>query len=223
MATTLASYRKRLSAGQRFGMLVVEAPAVLIKNRQSVALCVCDCGNKKMVAAGSLRRHLTSSCGCLRRKVTASTMTTHGKSKTVEYKIWIGIIQRCCDPKCHAFKDYGGRGITMHPPWRESFEQFLQDVGVRPGKGRQFTLDRIDNNDGYRPGNVRWATQSQQCRNTRVNRILEWAGEKRCASDWADICGISLHTILARIDRYNWPISEALTRPVRGQSKWNYI
>ena len=93
------------------------------------------------------------------------------RGKTPEYDIWKAMKQRCANPNCKEFKDYGGRGITVCAEWAKDFGAFIASVGRRPAKG--LTLDRIDNSKGYEPGNVRWATRAEQSRNRRVNKLDE--------------------------------------------------
>lgn len=92
---------------------------------------------------------------------------THGRSRTPEYRAWQDALQRCTNPKNVHFKDYGARGIAVAPEWVSSFEAFFAELGPRPPG---MTLDRIDNNEGYKPGNCRWATPTQQALNTRTKR-----------------------------------------------------
>jgi hypothetical protein len=143
-------------------------------------------------------------------------MITHGESsrraglRTTEYKIWCGIIARCFNPKHEAFHRYGGRGITMCDRWRQSFESFLADVGRRPSG--KHTLDRIDNNGNYEPGNVRWATQIEQRRNSSSVHFLEIRGERRIIADWARVSGIDERTLRGRILR-GWEPERAVFEP----------
>ncbi len=130
-----------------------------------------------------------------------------------EYNTWEGIKQRCHNPNEKRYAEYGGRGITVCVRWRESFEAFLADVGSRPSP--EHSLDRLDNDRGYEPGNVRWATRSQQQRNRRTtNHRLTFRGETRCVTEWAEILGISERTLRARAVR-GWSAERALTTPVQ--------
>lgn len=120
----------------------------------------CECGNERIVSAGHLRHGKSTACRDCRIK--------HGHSirghKSAEYRIWTGMIQRCTNPNVKAFNRYGGRGIKVCAEWLESFETFLAYVGRRPSS--EHSIDRHPDNDGnYEPGNVRWATQSEQCFN----------------------------------------------------------
>lgn len=118
------------------------------------------------------------------------------------------MISRCYNEKHHHYANYGGRGITVCQRWRDSFAAFLADVGPRPSP--QHSLDRYpDNNGNYEPGNVRWATRSEQQRNRRVNHLLTFQGKTQCVIAWAEELGINPVTIIARL-RAGRTIEEAL-------------
>jgi hypothetical protein len=116
-----------------------------------------------------------------------------------EYRVWTSMIQRCTNPARGRYSRYGGRGITVCEPWRDSFEAFLADMGKRPSADH--SLDRIDNDGNYEPGNCRWATRSEQARNTCRVRTLEIDGVSRPMVEWAELAGISYWTYRQRIDR----------------------
>lgn len=131
------------------------------------------------------------------------------KAHPSERAIWIGMIRRCGDSGHVGFRDYGGRGISVCESWRESFAAFLADMGPRPSP--KHSIDRFPNNDGnYEPGNCRWATYTQQARNTRANRIVTWRGETHCISEWAEIVGLPYMTLLFRVRR-GWPLDRVFT------------
>src|ERR1043165_874637 len=126
--------------------------------------CLCDCGARVDVSGGYLRNGRTRSCGCLRREVSRKNATSHGRYLTTEHLSWREAKQRCHNPKNTQFHRYGGRGIRMCDEWRRDFLAFLAHMGPKPPG---HTLDRINNDGNYEPGNVRWATPKQQANNRR--------------------------------------------------------
>jgi hypothetical protein len=118
---------------------------------------------------------------------------------------WYSMLGRCFRESCPGYKDYGGRGIGVCDAWVASYESFLRDVGDKPGKG--YSLDRIDVNGNYEPGNVRWATTKEQNRNTRANRLITWEGRTLCVSEWAEATGLPSYTIRNRLGA-GLPLSE---------------
>jgi hypothetical protein len=158
--------------GKRFGRLTVIGRAGSNSRGQARWECQCDCGNITQTQGSSLRQGLTQSCGCLFRKQLAARNYRHGGTASPLYNCWKAMKNRCLDSNAAGFKNYGGRGITIAPEWIDDFVAFRdyvnQNIGPRP-KG--CTLDRIENNEGYFPGNIKWSTKSQQAHNSRQSRI----------------------------------------------------
>jgi len=157
--------RAKDMTGEVFGYLTVirryfpttqEIQGALSNDRKAMWLCRCRCGGEKITTGDNLRRGHTQSCGCYQKEQAQKSQTTHGASQQAEYHAWQQAKQRCLNPKHDRFRNYGGRGIDFFPNWIDNFEQFLHDVGPKP-RGR-FMLDRIDNDRGYVPGNLRWTT-----------------------------------------------------------------
>lgn len=137
-----------------------------------------------------------------------STGGTKGKHQSI-YKIWSNIKQRCFNPDNPRYKDYGGRGVIMCDRWRDSFEEFFSYVGDRP-KGK--SLDRIDNNGNYEPGNVRWTTTKEQNINSRRAVMVTLNGKTQCINDWCKEIGLAYVTYKQR-RRKGWGIVKAATTP----------
>ena len=201
--------------GKRFGNLTVIR---FQGNRKSGAhwRCRCDCGNERTVYYWNLQNGKAVSCGCLRGKRNVERLTTHGRSETVEYATWGRMCSRCTNQNVFEFKDYGGRGIVVCDRWLNSFAAFFEDMGPRPSS--KHSLDRIDNNGNYEPGNCRWATRKEQSRNTRASRMLTFMGETKCLTDWAIEIGLSPATLAKRLD-YGWSVERAVTTPKKSSAK----
>lgn len=171
--------------GQVFGKLTVINRSGSNKCGQVKWLCLCKCGNERTITGRDLKNGHTVSCGCYKKERILEVCTTHGMSKSSEYRIWSLMKDRCNNTKSKVFKFYGGRGITVCKRWLDSFDNFFEDVGKRP-KGK--SLDRYPNKNGnYEPTNFRWATAKQQADNTRRNRIIEYNGETKNLREWSKI------------------------------------
>ncbi|MFI1165588.1 hypothetical protein ACH4UM_18730 [Streptomyces sp. NPDC020801] len=142
------------------------------------------------------------------------------RSKHELYSTWRTMIRRCHNPAAHNYPRYGGRGIHVCPAWRDSFDQFLAEIPPRPSP--EYSLERVDNNRGYEPGNVRWATPREQARNTRTNHYLTALGQTRLLEEWVEITGIPKSTLFNRIRR-GWDDEAVITTPVRPKAPDNSV
>lgn len=167
----------KIRPGDRFGRLVAVERIKAHNPRRIWWKCACDCGYETVVQAKSIVYGLTKSCGCFRvehSSMLGQRTVKHGMHNSAEYRIWSGMRSRCNNARdADHFEDYGGRGITVCARW-EKFENFFADMGYRPS--RKHSLDRIDNDGNYEPGNCQWATPSQQRRNQR-RRFKDLAGK----------------------------------------------
>jgi hypothetical protein len=149
--------------GQKFGRLTVIQQAPCDRFGGARWECRCDCGATKIANSARLRNGDTTSCGCYHREV----ITRHGGSYSVEYTAWQDMKARCTNPNDPYWEDYGGRGIRVCKEWQNDYSAFLAHIGPKPSP--ELSLDRIDNNGNYKPGNVRWATKKEQNDNRRQN------------------------------------------------------
>lgn len=199
--------------GRAFGRLTVVSQG---ETRKGIARwnCQCKCGKTSVVTAGHLRSGHTKSCGCAMH--TGAGSRTHGRCRTPMYFIWTNIIQRCYNPECTHYQNYGGRGVGMCERWRNSFEDFLADMGERPSKNH--SVDRYpDQNGNYEPSNCRWATMKQQNRNRRNNTLLTHDGETLTLAEWSERFGVKQATVCYRL-KHGWSVADAITTPPLGKS-----
>lgn len=205
---------KRLEdlTGQRFVRWTVIAPAEKHKTGAAQYLCRCDCGTEKVLRRSSLTSGNTQSCGCLARERSRQRGITHGGTGSRLYRIWAGIIQRCCNEnQGYEWKNYGGRGITVCEEWRNSFESFKEWAEAN-GYTNNLTIDRKDNDGPYAPWNCRWATVYEQSNNKRTSKRITYKGESKTVREFADEYGLAYHCLYARL-KGGWDIEKALLTP----------
>lgn len=216
--------RANSMAGHRFGRLEVLGDAIPIKTpsgqTKRILFCRCDCGNVRPIMATHLRGGISTSCGCFRRGAARMQWTRHGATSNKgrpawTYAVWAAMKGRCLNPVSPSYSDYGGRGITVCGRWlgKEGFSKFRDDMGERP---RGKSLDRINVNGNYEPGNCRWATPTEQGNNKRNNRRIEHGGQNKTATEWARYHGISPALAIGRIHKgwEPWRAVSTLPRPV---------
>lgn len=169
-------------------------------------LCRCKCGAERPVNQDSLRTGKSLSCGCM---FFDKTRGWHG---TTTWRSWRKLCERCLSPTCRQFKDYGGRGITVCERWRRSFLAFLEDMGEKPVG---LSIERINNEGNYEPGNCKWANTIEQARNKRTTRLLQFGDRLVSLAEVAETTGINAETLRYRLDEMKLPLEEAIYRPVK--------
>lgn len=201
--------------GEKFNRLTVISFYGRIK-KHKYWNCECECGTLTRVEGGGLKSGNTKSCGCLNKEVTLARCTIHGQylggKVTREIRCWQHIKDRCYNPNNNAYKNYGGRGIKICERWLESFDNFLEDLGRCP-KG--MSIERIDNNGNYEPGNVKWGTVKEQANNKRNNISITYNGETKNLAGWAIRLGISRFVLSNRLKKWNNDVERAFNTPVK--------
>ena len=200
-------------AGQRFGRLTVVEYVGRTRHGHVVWKCACECGGSSTPTTQSLRCGHARSCGCIASEK-ASKMgrakRTHGMSKSREYAAWARAIGRCSREDDKAYRYYGGRGIRVCDEWQDSFEAFFAHIGPRPSSAH--TLDRIDVNGNYEPGNVKWSTITEQLRNTTKTFWVDFRGKRMSLAEVAEVTGVPYPRIKNRL-LAGWPVDDAVFRP----------
>lgn len=195
-----------LSSGDRFGRLTALTRAAYLEGSRSMRWRFrCDCGTEKVIRVAHVTRGLIVSCGCHRTEM----VRTHGKTHTPEHAVWGAMVQRCRNPNNANYANYGKRGIVVCERWSD-FANFLSDMGERPFPGA--TLDRIDNDGGYSPGNCRWTTMKVQGRNNRRNKTVPYKGRQITIAEAAEIAGTDPSTMWRRVEA-QWPEDRMFSAP----------
>lgn len=202
--------RKTYTKGMRKAML--ELVKIIGKNKHGaiVGLFVCDCGETKESTVGNVFVGSTKSCGCLNRSGESGVRHGHNRGKpSLTYSSWYAMKARCKGRSKLSAKNYKARGISVCDRW-QTFDNFLDDMGERPSKSH--SLERIDNDGNYEPGNCKWATKREQDRNKRSTRLISCYGLSMIAIDWAEALEVPAARIRARL-KSGWSDHDALFFP----------
>lgn len=216
-----------MEIGEKFGRWTVigpAAPRTYERRRGGRPLsvlqveCECICGTRRAVSTLSLKRRASTSCGCFQIDASIARHFKHGGvlggKSSPEYSAFRSMIARCYNPRNPRYADYGGRGIQVSDEWRSDFAKFLAHVGTRPTA--RHSIDRMNNERHYEPGNVRWALPHQQMTNRRNSRFVDVNGVRTPLSEIAVEFGIPANTLRARILK-GWPLDRATNTPVRAK------
>jgi hypothetical protein len=169
----------------------------VLRDGRPYVLCRCrECGHERTYREDNIAKASAKPCNCAVLKRKPETLERHGMGDKPEYTVWRRMRQRCLDPNCKSFPDYGGRGITICPEW-DSFEQFFADMGSRPSPKHE--IERSDNNGQYMPSNCRWATRSEQGANKRNNIMVDVGGERVHLAEACRRLGVDYHKVRNRM------------------------
>lgn len=208
-------WRVKDLTGKRFGRLLVLGHAGVVPSGSKMFhawSCKCDCGKETIALGNPLKRNETTSCGCLWKEVVQgnSFATGHGGSRTRLYRIWRCMKNRCMDSKNKNYSLYGGRGISVCERWM-NFACFREDMGEPTTESH--SIDRINGNGNYEPGNCRWATPKMQGQNKKGTIWITIKGKTKCLTEWCQHFGIARGTIHSRHSNGEvW--GEAIFRPI---------
>lgn len=193
--------------GKTFGRLTVQSRKIVKGARRAIWNCLCECGKTHTASGSDLTTGDIRSCGCLGKEMLVARNITHGLSKTPEYGIWQAMKNRCTNPTVSNYKNYGGRGIKVCDRWLNSFSAFYEDMGKRPSPA--YSIERIDYDGNYEPGNCKWATALEQANNRCTNHRGFYRGEEVTIAELARRTGISPMTLYCRIVRAGKTFEEA--------------
>lgn len=177
-------------------------------------LCECACGKTKKIRADHLLKKEIISCGCYNREKTSRVNSIHCMTNTKIYNVWSNMKRRCQNKKSEKFKIYGERGIKVWDEWKNDFLTFYK-WSIENGYKEGLTIDRIDTNGNYEPSNCRWVDMKTQQNNRRNNHLVTYKNETHTIAEWAEIKKINYHTLLDRINRYQWSTEKAFTYNLR--------
>lgn len=195
--------------GVRYGRAII-VEFVERKNKHNWYKSKCDCGNYFVTTLNNLRRGNTKSCGCFQKEVIKEQFSTHKLSSSPEYNAYRTMINRCEDLKHIQYADYGARGISVCKRWKDSFENFIEDMGMRPKL--KYQLDRINNNGNYNKENCKWVSPKQNIRNSSITKKYKIGLETKTLKEWSKQFNINSVCVRKRLTR-GWSLEEALTTP----------
>lgn len=196
--------------GQRFGRMVVIERADNSADGRARWLCRCDCGQSKTVLGEHLKKGRTKSCGCAKSESSSKRFKKHGGRNSKLYRIWSNMKDRCNNPDCKVYSDYGGRGIKVCKEWIDDFSAF-QKWALANGYKEGLTIDRKDNDKGYSPDNCRWTDRKIQGNNKRNCRYITYKGQRKTVAEWSEITGIPHETLLYRLN-HGWETERILKK-----------
>lgn len=197
--------------GNVYGRLTVLSFEGISIHGGAIWRCHCECGKIHIVKSMGLLSGKTKSCGCLKLQLLRERTLTHGEAhKTKEWGAWTKLRARCLNPNDSRFYRYGGRGIKFCDRWL-IYENFLNDMGRCP---TGHSIDRINNDGDYEPGNCRWANNMIQANNKSNNIVINYGGQEMTMKQWCQKLGLNYKAVSARLIR-GWSIDRAFNQPFK--------
>jgi hypothetical protein len=187
----------------KYGRWTILNEKKVYKNDKVYLSCLCECGTKRDVIIKNLKSGISKSCGCVGSRKTIERNTKHGLRYTRTWTIWRNMKSRCYNKNLPQYKNWGGRGIKVCDEWKDDFLAFYNFFGDIP-KGK--SIDRIDNDGNYEPGNVRLSTAKEQCSNKSNNRKINGI----CISEISKTLG-GKHSLVAKRLKRGWSLERAIT------------
>jgi hypothetical protein len=204
-----------ISPGDRYGKLtIVREVAPMGKFRK--VLCVCECSNEKEILLQNLRSGITISCGCYHKQRIKDPKPQTRKEnfeykETRLFKIWEGIKKRCYNKRCHAYKYYGAKGIELFTDWHRFLD--FRKWALNNGYSDKLTIERMNVEKNYEPGNCTWIPLSDQNNNKSNSRKVRHGNDEMTVAEWSKKLGIKLMTLTRRLNA-GWSVQDALFKPI---------
>ena len=184
-------------------------------SRGTYVPCLCDCGTPVFIRKALLGKQKT--CGCERGRYKHGLSKKHAADGERMYSVWSNMRQRCSNPNGKSWTNYGGRGIRVCDEWYDYVA--FRSWALAGGYAEHLTLDRVNNDGDYEPGNCRWATRAEQSRNRRSNHVFTRNGQTKTLKEWASLSPVPYATVYARVIKLEWDIERALTQAPQGAAR----
>lgn len=209
-----------INIGDKFNRLTVIELIPHVKGKAKEYILKCDCGNIVICKKNHIYSGNTQSCGCLGKERRKESCTSHGLTYSREYLTWQNMKKRTGDENNEAYKNYGGRGITICDRWLNSFENFLKDMGMKPSP--KHTIERVDNDGNYTPENCKWGTRKEQMNNMRKNHKITYNGKTQNLNQWSEETGMPARDIRYRL-HHGWTVEETFKIPLKPSNRTDLL
>jgi len=205
-----------LFIGTKYNKLTIIGIGQKDKQRNVMVVCLCECGNQTIAKVWDLANNKKKSCGCLlaeQKEIWKTINKSHGMSNHPLDSVYSSMIQRCYNPRCSGYKNYGGRGIKVCDEWKDDINSFL-NWGLSNSWAKGLELDRKDNDKNYGPDNCRFVTKLVNSRNKRNNYYVVYKGEKKTLKEWCEKFSLNFSTMRHRLYDEKLAPEIAFERPI---------